>query len=82
MRKKKAKKKEIKIHKACLAILYKSERGSVTGVVIPFCGGGGGLQSEKGKSVVGEFDTPKEAFAALETVMRGSFNAVKTMKYE
>jgi hypothetical protein len=45
----------------------------MSGVVVPFvkCE----LQREKGKSVVGEFDTPKEAFAALETVMRRSFDA-------
>jgi hypothetical protein len=37
MRQKKAKKKEAKIHKACLAIFYKAESGAMTGIIVPFC---------------------------------------------
>jgi hypothetical protein len=74
MRKRKASKKKIKIHKAYLAILYKAESGEMTGIVVPFCRSELN-RGEKGKSIVGEFDTPKEAYAALETVMRRSFKA-------
>ncbi|PWT80403.1 MAG: hypothetical protein C5B58_11725 [Acidobacteria bacterium] len=68
MTKRKAKKKESKIHKACLAILYKTESGEMTGVVVPFYRSE--LRREKGKSIVGEFDTPEEAFATLEARLK------------